>query len=55
MFRKFQYGSKHLNVSFDPNYQNEFASYDFDDDGRPAQKMLLIEEGILKHLLERVI
>ena len=48
MFGKFQYGSKHLNVSFDPNYQNEFASYDFDDDGRPAQKMLLIEEGILQ-------
>lgn len=48
MFGKFQYGSQHLNVSFDPSYQNEFASYNFDDDGQPAEKLMLIEKGILK-------
>jgi predicted Zn-dependent protease len=48
MFGSFQYGSELLNVSFDPKFQNEFASYSFDDDGQKAEKMLLIEKGILK-------
>ena len=48
MFGSFQYGSELLNVSFDPKFQNEFASYSFDDDGQRAEKMLLIEKGILK-------
>lgn len=48
MFGQFQYGSEHLNVTFDPFYHNEFASYAFDDDGTKGEKMFLIENGILK-------
>ena len=48
MFGTFQYGSRHLNVTFDPYFQNEFASYAFDDDGQAAEKMFLIQDGILK-------
>ena len=48
MFGSFQYGSNLLNVSFDPNFNHEFASYNFDDEGQKADKMLLIENGILK-------
>lgn len=51
MFGSYQYGSELLNVAFDPSLPEEFASYGFDDDGAPAQKTLLIENGILKHPL----
>ncbi len=46
-FGQLQYGSKLMNISFDPSYPGEFASYGFDDCGNPAKKELLIKDGIL--------
>ncbi len=46
-FGKLQYGSKLMNVSFDPTVKNEFASYAFDDVGNEAKKEFLIQEGKL--------
>lgn len=46
-FGSLRYGSDLLNVSFDPTVPGELASYGFDDDGTPAQRMMLIEDGIL--------
>ncbi|MBL7714052.1 MAG: TldD/PmbA family protein [Bdellovibrionales bacterium] len=46
-FGKLQYGSKHLNVSFDPGYRGEFASYRFDDSGAEAKKEYIIRDGLL--------
>lgn len=46
-FGKLQYGSKLMNVSFDPTVKNEFASYSFDDVGNAAKKEFLIQEGKL--------
>ncbi|SMF55570.1 TldD/PmbA family protein [Pseudobacteriovorax antillogorgiicola] len=48
MFGTYQYGSELLNVTFDPTLSGEFASYQFDDEGSAAQKVYLIEQGILK-------
>jgi predicted Zn-dependent protease len=47
-FGKLQYGSKKLNVCFEPNYPGEFASYNFDDSGNKATKEFLIKDGILQ-------
>jgi predicted Zn-dependent protease len=47
----YQYGSKLLNVTFDPTVQQEMASYAFDDEGTPAQRTYLIRNGILERLL----
>lgn len=47
MFGDYQYGSKHLNVTFDPTVSNELASYEFDDDGTRAEKTHLIRDGVL--------
>jgi TldD protein len=47
MFGEYQYGSKLLNVTFDPTIQEQFASYAFDDDGVTATKEHLIQDGIL--------
>ncbi len=44
---KLQYGSKLLNVVFDPHQENEFASYAFDDTGNPAKFEFLIKDGVL--------
>ncbi|MBW5412222.1 TldD/PmbA family protein [Pseudomonas sp. MAG002Y] len=51
MFGSYRYGSELLNVSFDPDIPEEIASYSHDDDGSPARKALLIEDGILKRPL----
>ncbi len=51
MFGAYQYGSKLLNVTFDPTVGGEAASYAFDDDGTPAQKQFLIKDGILQRAL----
>jgi len=51
MFGHYQYGSEQLNVSFDPGVAGELASYAYDDDGTPAEKVMLIEKGLLKHPL----
>lgn len=46
-FGKLQYGSKLMNITFDPTMPGEFASYAFDDAGAPAEKQFLIKDGIL--------
>ncbi|MBH1989383.1 MAG: TldD/PmbA family protein [Myxococcaceae bacterium] len=51
MFGSFHYGSKLLNVTFDPSQSGECASYAFDDEGSKAEKIYLIEEGVLKRPL----
>ncbi|WP_277964721.1 TldD/PmbA family protein [Pseudomonas sp. RIT-To-2] len=51
MFGHFQYGSPLLNVSFDPNVDDELGSYSHDDEGLAASKHLLIEGGVLKRPL----
>ncbi len=47
MFGEYQYGSKLLNVTFDPTRQEEYASFGFDDEGTKAEKVWLIRDGIL--------
>ena len=51
MFGQYQYGSPLLNVSFDPSVPDELGIYSHDDEGLPAQKQLLIEQGVLKRPL----
>jgi predicted Zn-dependent protease len=51
MFGTYQYGSKHLNVTFDPTRPEEFASYAFDDEGTPAERVHLIRDGLLERPL----
>ena len=46
-FGKFQYGSKLMNISFDPTLSGELASYGADEIGNKAEKQLLVENGIL--------
>ena len=46
-FGKLQYGSKHMNITFDPTLKSEFASYAFDDGGLKATKEYLIKDGLL--------
>lgn len=47
-FGKLQYGSKLMNVTYDPLVENEFNSFLYDDDGMEAKKVYLIENGLLK-------
>ncbi len=51
MFGTYRYGSELLNVTFDPTRPEELASYAFDDDGTPAEKVHLIRDGILERPL----
>jgi len=46
-FGSFQYGSKLMNITFDPTVRGELASYGTDDIGNVAQKEFLIKDGIL--------
>lgn len=46
-FGKLQYGSKVMNVTFDPTRENEFASYAFDDGGHRATREFLVKDGVL--------
>jgi predicted Zn-dependent protease len=46
-FGRLQYGSKLLNVTFDPSVSGELASYEFDDTGAPATREYLIKDGLL--------
>ncbi len=46
-FGRLQYGSRLMNVTFDPGVAGEFASYAFDDCGNPARREYLIREGVL--------
>lgn len=47
MLGTYQYGSKLLNIAFDPSVAGQLASYAFDDEGQPARKEYVIKEGIL--------
>ena len=47
MFGTYRYGSELLNVTFDPTVEGQLASYGFDDDGTPAERQYLIENGVL--------
>jgi predicted Zn-dependent protease len=47
MFGSYRYGSELLNVTYDPTRREELASFAYDDDGTPAQKVFLIRNGIL--------
>ncbi|MEM9004363.1 MAG: TldD/PmbA family protein [Cyanobacteria bacterium P01_F01_bin.86] len=47
-FGTLQYGSKLLNVTFDPTVDHEFASYAFDDTGVMAERQYLIRNGVLE-------
>jgi predicted Zn-dependent protease len=51
MFGTYQYGSRLLDVTFDPTRANEFASYGFDDDAQPATRQFIIREGKLERPL----
>ena len=51
MFGSYQYGSKLLNVTFDPTLAPEIASYGFDDEGTPAERTYLIGNGVLERPL----
>ncbi|MES2818783.1 MAG: TldD/PmbA family protein [Pseudomonadota bacterium] len=46
-FGRLQYGSRLLNVTFDPGVPEELASYGHDDDGSPARREFLIRDGVL--------
>jgi predicted Zn-dependent protease len=46
-FGNLQYGTKLMNVTFDPTLENEYASYAFDDCGNHATKEYLIKDGKL--------
>lgn len=50
-FGSLEYGSAHMNITFDPTLTHEFASYGFDDSGNPAQREFLIKNGILLRAL----
>jgi predicted Zn-dependent protease len=47
MFGAYQYGSALLHVSFDPSRPDQFASYGYDDDGAKAERVLVIDKGLL--------
>jgi predicted Zn-dependent protease len=46
-FGQLAYGSKLMNITFNPTVPGEFASYNFDDIGAPATREYLIQEGLL--------
>lgn len=51
MFGTYRYGSKLLNVTFDPGIPGELASAVADDEGSPAMREYLIRDGILERPL----
>jgi predicted Zn-dependent protease len=51
MFGTYPYGSKLLNVTFDPTPPEELASYGWDDEGTPAERVHIIREGVLERPL----
>ena len=46
-FGHLSYGSKLMNITFNPTVPGQFASYGFDDTGTPAMREYLIKEGML--------
>ncbi|MBX2800829.1 MAG: TldD/PmbA family protein [Myxococcales bacterium] len=55
MFGHYRYGSELLDVTFDPTRPEQFASYGSDDEGTQAEKVFVIERGILKRPLGGVL
>lgn len=51
MFGTYQYGSQHLNITFDPTIAGEASSYAFDDEGTAAAREYLIKDGVLQRSL----
>jgi predicted Zn-dependent protease len=51
MFGKYRYGSELLNVTYDPDRPEQFASYGWDDEGSAAEHAYLIRNGMLEHAL----
>ncbi len=47
MFGSYRYGSKLLNIVFDPGVPGQVASYGWDDDGTPARREYVIRDGLL--------
>ncbi|WP_298829987.1 TldD/PmbA family protein [uncultured Piscinibacter sp.] len=47
MFGRYAYGSELLNVTYDPTRPEQIASFGFDDEGEPARRRHLIENGLL--------
>jgi predicted Zn-dependent protease len=47
MFGSYRYGSELLNVTYDPSRGEELASFGYDDEGKRAEKIFLIRDGIL--------
>jgi len=47
----FQYGSPLMNITSDSTLPGGLGTYGYDDDGVPAQRVYLIQEGILKGYL----
>jgi predicted Zn-dependent protease len=54
MFGSYRYGSPLLDVTFDPSRSEQHASYGFDDDGMPAEKVYVIRGGVLERPLGSV-
>jgi predicted Zn-dependent protease len=46
-FGRLQYGSKIMNITFDPTVNNQFACYGFDDGGLKAEREFIIKDGLL--------
>ncbi len=46
-FGNLQYGSKIMNITFDPTVKNQFACYGFDDGGLKAEREFIIKNGLL--------
>jgi predicted Zn-dependent protease len=51
MFGNYRYGSDLLNITFDPNVDNQIACYRFDDEGEASQRVHLIRNGVLERPL----
>ncbi len=51
MLGTYRYGAECLNVTFDPSIDSELASYGYDDEGQPAERVHVIRDGMLVRLL----
>lgn len=51
MLGKYQYGSKLLNITFDPTRPEQLASYGYDDEGLAATRQYIVKDGILQRAL----
>lgn len=51
MFGTYRYGSKLLDVTYDPGVPGELASFAADDEGTPAERQYLIRAGVLERPL----